>query len=150
LITVGIGILDYRGLKHMAKVPRLDAVIMAVVLIVTVFLDLLIAVGIGMVMAIACHWRPVLAMIKNRGAKPGVAVAADSSPVASRWDDQPWADEDVPPELAQKVLIERVSGPLFFAFATEFRRRLDGLSGVQHVILRLDRVPFVDQSGAYA
>ena len=51
LITVGIGILDYKGIRHINKVPRSDAAIMIIVLLVTVFLDLLIAVGIGMVMA---------------------------------------------------------------------------------------------------
>ena len=51
LITVGIGILDYKGFKHINKVPRADASIMVVVLFVTVFLDLLVAVAIGMVMA---------------------------------------------------------------------------------------------------
>ncbi len=51
LITVGIGILDYKGFKHIAKVPRADAAIMLIVLFVTVFLDLLIAVGVGMILA---------------------------------------------------------------------------------------------------
>ena len=148
LITVGIGILDYRGLKHIAKVPRTDAVIMVVVLLVTVFLDLLIAVGIGMVMAILRHWQVILAMVFKRG-RGAVAIADVEMPhVGSDWDDEPWEDESH--ELGEQVVIRRVSGPLFFAFATEFRRRLNGLADARFVILRLDRVPFVDQSGAYA
>jgi len=33
LITVGIGIIDYKGLKHINSVPKTDAVVMIVVLI---------------------------------------------------------------------------------------------------------------------
>ncbi|MEL6849853.1 MAG: SulP family inorganic anion transporter, partial [Bacteroidota bacterium] len=51
LITVGIGIIDYKGLSHLRKIPVADGVVMIVVLLMTVFWDLQWAVGIGMVMA---------------------------------------------------------------------------------------------------
>ena len=51
LITVGIGIIDFKGLKDLFKIPRADAVVLVSVLLLTVFVDLLIAVGIGMVIA---------------------------------------------------------------------------------------------------
>lgn len=148
LITVGIGILDYRGLKHIAKVPRTDAIIMVVVLFVTVFLDLLIAVGIGMVMGIFRHWQVIVAMVFKRGQQTTAAADVELPHVGSYWDNEPWADESH--DLGEQVVVKRISGPLFFAFAAEFRRRLDGLTDARFVILRLDRVSFVDQSGAYA
>ncbi|MFT7534317.1 MAG: SulP family sulfate permease [Hyphomicrobiaceae bacterium] len=148
LITVGIGILDYRGLKHIAKVPRTDAIIMVVVLFVTVFLDLLIAVGIGMVMGIFRHWQVIVAMVFKRGQQATAAADVELPHVGSYWDNEPWADESH--DLGEQVVVKRISGPLFFAFAAEFRRRLDGLTDARFVILRLDRVSFVDQSGAYA
>tara|TARA_R110002072_G_scaffold228234_11_gene385344 strand:+ start:37356 stop:39053 length:1698 start_codon:yes stop_codon:yes gene_type:complete len=148
LITVGIGILDYRGLRHIRKVPRTDAIIMVVVLFVTVFLDLLIAVGIGMAMAILRHWPLIVTMVFKRGKRAAPADGVEMSHVESYWDDEPWPDEQH--DLGDEVVVTRVSGPLFFAFATEFRKRLDGLKDARFVILRLDRVPFVDQSGAYA
>mgnify|MGYP003644276996 FL=1 len=148
LITVGIGILDYRGLRHIRKVPRTDAIIMVVVLFVTVFLDLLIAVGIGMAMAILRHWPLIATMVFKRGKRAAPADGVEMSHVESYWDDEPWPDEQH--DLGDEVVVTRVSGPLFFAFATEFRKRLDGLKDARFVILRLDRVPFVDQSGAYA
>ncbi|MFZ1873225.1 MAG: SulP family inorganic anion transporter, partial [Chania sp.] len=51
LITVGIGIIDYRSLRDLRSIPRADVVIMLSVTLLTVFVDLLQAVGIGMVMA---------------------------------------------------------------------------------------------------
>jgi SulP family sulfate permease len=149
LITVGIGILDYRGLRHIAKVPRTDAAIMLVVLFVTVFVDLLIAVGIGMAMALLRHGPQIWAMMF----RSSTSIASDNGVagphVGSYWDDEPWPDEQLPQQVADRVTVMRVQGPLFFAFAPDFRRRL-GQVREGAVILRLDRVPFVDQSGAYA
>ncbi len=51
LITVGIGIIDYRSLRDLRSIPRADMVIMLSVVLLTVFVDLLQAVGVGMVMA---------------------------------------------------------------------------------------------------
>jgi SulP family sulfate permease len=51
LITVGLGIIDYKGLRHIKDVPRSEAVIMLIVLGLTVFVDLLQAVAVGMVLA---------------------------------------------------------------------------------------------------
>jgi SulP family sulfate permease len=148
LITVGVGILDYRGLKHIAKVPRTDAVIMVIVLLVTVFWNLLIAVGIGTAMAILRNWPVFAAMVSKRGKQAAKTGKADADFTGSYWDDQPWQDEVH--DFGESVVIQRVRGPLFFAFATEFRRRLDSFPDAKFVILRLDCVDFVDQSGAYA
>ncbi|EAR21061.1 low affinity sulfate transporter [Nitrococcus mobilis Nb-231] len=51
LITVGIGIIDYRGLRHFRHVPRTDFAVMLAVLLLTVLVDLLQAVAVGMIMA---------------------------------------------------------------------------------------------------
>ncbi len=51
LISVGISIIDLKGLKNIFKIPRSDAFILILVIILTVFVDLLQAVGIGMVLA---------------------------------------------------------------------------------------------------
>ncbi|MFT4512903.1 MAG: SulP family sulfate permease [Planctomycetota bacterium] len=141
LITVGIGILDYRGLRHLAKVPRPDAVIMLVVLFVTVFLDLLVAVGVGMMMASLLFMRRMSQVVED-----GVELER----ISAFQGEQQWPDEHIPQELENSVLVKRVTGPLFFGFASDFQQRLSNLPDVRYVILRLGRVPFVDQSGAYA
>ena len=45
LITVGIGIIDYKGLAHIREMPRSESFVMIAVLLLTVFVDLLTAVG---------------------------------------------------------------------------------------------------------
>lgn len=51
LVTVGIGVMDYKGLNALSKIPRTEVIIMAVVLLLSVFWNLVYAVGIGLVLA---------------------------------------------------------------------------------------------------
>ena len=51
LIKVGFDILDYKFLKIMMQVPKKDLLIMSVVLLLTVFVDLIMAVGVGITIA---------------------------------------------------------------------------------------------------
>lgn len=141
LITVGIGILDYKGLKHIAKVPRSDAAIMIIVLIVTVFLDLLIAVGIGMVMAAFLFMKKMSDITEEKTEVTGVSELLNETP---------WSDEQIPAFIKNDVLVKHIDGPLFFGFATSFQQKILNLPQIKYVIIRMEKVPFIDQTGFYA
>ena len=51
LFKVGVDIIDWRFLRHIVRAPRPDVLIMGIVLITTVLVDLIVAVGVGMVLA---------------------------------------------------------------------------------------------------
>ena len=51
LITVGIGVMDYKGLKAIPYMPKPEVVIMIVVLVLSSVWNLVYAVGIGLVIA---------------------------------------------------------------------------------------------------
>ena len=51
LITVGIGVMDYKGLKAIPSMPREEVIILIVVLVLSTFWNLVYAVGIGLVIA---------------------------------------------------------------------------------------------------
>lgn len=51
LITVGWGIIDWTGFKELVRIPKSDTFVLLAVFLMTVFVDLLTAVGIGMVIA---------------------------------------------------------------------------------------------------
>lgn len=141
LITVGIGILDYKGFRHIAKVPRADAAIMIIVLLVTVFLDLLIAVGIGMVMAAILFMKKMSDISLER---------ARVSDVSSQLRETSWSDEKMPEQVKKNVLVKHIEGPLFFGFASGFQEKLSKLPQIRYVIIRMEKVPFIDQTGLYA
>jgi len=141
LITVGIGILDYKGIAHLRKVPLSDALIMIAVLGLTVFTDLLVAVGIGMLLA------AILFMKKMSDiAEAGARVES----VGKIQREAPWADENLPPDLAEKVLVKHLDGPLFFGFSNRFQALANSMPKASFLIIRMEKVPYIDQSGLYA
>ncbi len=143
LVTVGIGIIDYKGIKHIKSIPRSDAVIMFIVLGLTVFVDLLVAVGVGMVLATFAF------MVK------AADIAEGRSKVHSLKDfkeEDIWEDEkDLVEHLGDKVYVKHIEGPLFFGMISGFQEIIKSIpETVKAVIIRMDKVPYVDQSGLYA
>ena len=142
LITVGIGIIDYKGFRQLTHIPRSDAFILITVLALTVFWNLLFAVAIGLVAVGVTFMKKAgdLGEQESETALLGAVVEGED-----------WADEmDLPDELRERAYIKRLYGPLFFGFAFGFKDLVAAMPDVDHVIIRMKRVPYIDQSGVYA
>lgn len=142
LITVGISIIDYKGLRHIRTIPRADAIVMVAVLGLTVFVDLLVAVGVGMVLSALLFMKKIADVVELR-------TKTDTLSGFAR--EVPWKDEgDLIARIGDRVYIKHLDGPLFFGFATRFQEMIKALPRVRIVVIRMDKVPYVDQSGLYA
>lgn len=142
LFTVGVGIIDYKAFRHFRTVDRTDTIIMIVVLLLTVFVDLLVAVAVGMVMA---------ALLFMRSMSDVVEYKTKTAPLKGFSREISWADEgDIIEKVGDKVYIKHLDGPLFFGFASRFQEMVKALPNIEVVIMRMDKVPYVDQSGLYA
>ncbi|MHC5008671.1 MAG: SulP family inorganic anion transporter [Planctomycetota bacterium] len=141
LITVGIGIIDVKGLRHTVHAPRGDVAVMLTVMGVTVFFDLMLAVGIGMVMA-AMILLKRLSDIDPATHSPLIDIAAH----------RPWIPPlEVPEEVLHGIFVVEVHGSLFFGNAGPLQRKIEGadLHDAKAVILHMGDVRLVDQSGVY-
>ncbi|MDA9038382.1 SulP family inorganic anion transporter [Flavobacteriaceae bacterium] len=140
LVTVGIGVMDYKGLNALSKIPRTEVVIMAVVLVLSVFWNLVYAVGIGLVMA-------SLFFMKKMG-----DLSTDDSRVTTVAKEKMWDDEKkLSPSFKENAFIKHLSGPLFFGFATEFVNISNQIpKSASILIIRMSKVPYIDQSGLFA
>ncbi len=142
LIPIGFKIVDFKGLKHLLKVPRADAIVLILVLFITTFGSLIQAVGIGV--TLAC-----LLFMKKSGdlSEQGMEVGNVSDLDGSK----PWQDEiEFYEAYKSKVIIKHLYGPLFFGFTSYFKDQIKELpDDINAVILRMDRVPYIDQSGIY-
>ncbi len=142
LITVGIGIIDYKGFSHIKTVPRSDTIIMIIVLLLTVFVDLLVAVAAGMVLA------SLLFMIK---ASKLIEERSKTESLSDFQKEEQWDDEtNIAETNGDKVFIKHFVGPLFFGFTSSFQNIMESKPNIKVVIIRMDQVPYVDQSGLYA
>lgn len=133
LVTIGIGIIDVKGLQLLPKVPKSDAVILIVTLLVTVFDNLLDAVAIGTMISF-------IMFMKN------MSDATLKSNQAGLLGDI-LQEQGLPEALAKNVYIQHLEGPLFFGFADDFKARTEQIKEVEVVVMRLDHVPFMDETG---
>ncbi len=142
LITVGIGIIDYKGLKHIIRVPRADAIIMLIVLILTVFVDLLQAVAVGMVMASVLFMKQMGDTAQSKSSSKTLADFHNTHPLAD--------EKDIIDGIKDQIFIQHFDGPIFFGFTSHFKVMMRELPEVSVVIFRMENVPTIDQSGMYA
>ncbi|MEM6684596.1 MAG: SulP family inorganic anion transporter [Bacteroidota bacterium] len=142
LIPIGFKIVDFKGLKHLLKVPRADAVVLVLVLLITTFGSLIQAVGIGIALACLLFMKKS-GDISEKGLEVGNVADIDGS--------KPWQDElEFYEEYKDKVIIKHLYGPLFFGFTSYFKDQIKLLpEDIKAVIFRMDRVPYIDQSGLY-
>ncbi len=140
LITVGIGVMDYKGLKAIPYMPKTEVTIMIIVLILSSVWNLVYAVGIGLVIA-------SLMFMKKIG-----DLTAERSDVKSLDKETAWADEiNFPEELKEEVFIKHIKGPLFFGSTSNFQQlALQIPKTASTVIIRMGRMQYIDQSGLYA
>ena len=148
LITVGIGVMDYKGLKTIPNIPKFEVAIMFIVMILSIFWDLVYAVGIGLVLA-------SLMFMKKMG-----EVTAQTSRVESFKGllsskvvkEEPWSDElNMEEEIKDEVFIKHLNGPVFFGATSELQEMAKQIPDTaSKIVIRMDLVPYLDQTGVYA
>ncbi|MCG2459352.1 SulP family inorganic anion transporter [Flavobacteriaceae bacterium F89] len=140
LITVGIGVMDYKGLKAIPNMPKSEVTIMFLVLLLSVFWDLVNAVGIGLVLA-------SIMFMKKMG-----DLMAQRSDVKTLSQEKAWDDEgDFPQYLKEQVFIKHIKGPLFFGSTSDFQQLAKQIpTKATTVVIRMGRMQYIDQSGLYA
>ena len=142
LITVGVGIIDYKGIKHIPRVPYADSIIMLIVLGLTVFVDLLQAVAVGMVLASILFMKKMSDIAESKSSIGFVGQFAREE----AWDDE----KNISKKIGKEVYIKHFDGPIFFGFAAKFQEMHRELPEIKIIIMRMSKVPYIDQSGIYA
>ena len=149
LVTVGIGVMDYKGLKAIPSLPKdiklgplklsSEVLIMLIVLMLSTFWNLVYAVGIGLVIASLMFMKKIGDLTAER---------SDVKPLR----EEAWKDEiDFPKNLKEEVFIKHLKGPLFFGSTSDFQQLTAQIPNTARtVILRLGRMQYMDQSGLYA
>jgi SulP family sulfate permease len=141
LIKVGTDIIDWDYLKRIAIAPKAGVVIMFTVLIVTVTIDLLLAVGIGMVMASFLFMKRMTDM-----------QISNIRPITHDDEEAPLSAEEkaIIKEAQGRILLFHLSGPMSFSSAKAMVRRHADIAGYQVMLLDLTTVPTIDFTTARA
>ena len=148
LITVGIGVMDYKGLRAVAKLPKniklgpiklsSEVLIMVVVMLLSTFWDLIFAVGVGLIISCLIFMKLIGDLTAKYSKIKGLKEEA-------------WPDEmELPSELKNDVFIKHIKGPLFFGYTSEFQQLYTQIpKQAKTVVIRLSKMPYMDQSGLY-
>ena len=148
LITVGIGVMDYKGLRAVTKLPKnikigpiklsSEALIMVVVMLLSTFWDLIFAVGVGLIISCLIFMKLIGDLTAKYSEIKGLKEEA-------------WPDEmGFPSALKNNVFIKHIKGPLFFGYTSEFQQLYTQIpKQAKTVVIRLSKMPYIDQSGLY-
>ena len=139
LIKVGYDIIDISYLKHAHKGPRWDLVLMALVLGLTVFVDLITAVLVGVVLA-------ALAFVKML-ADDQLAALQEGNSAAVTEEERALIDK-----ASGRVVLFEFGGPLSFGAAADLGHNIRSLvpTTARAIILDFSRLSFMDVSAARA
>jgi SulP family sulfate permease len=123
-------------------VPLADGVVLVAVLLVTLFGSLIQAVGVGIVLASVLYMKQ----------SSDLADARTSVNPITSIDGNRLTSEGVNEQILEEgVFVKNLYGPMFFGFTARFQELVKELSGnLNALIIRMDRVPYIDQSGLYA
>jgi SulP family sulfate permease len=151
LVTVGISVMDYKGLKAISILPKdikfkgigisSEVIIMLSVMLLATFWNLVYAVGIGLL--IAC----IFFMKKSGDSMSELSLVRFTS--KEKLNDKIElldVDGDGIPDIAVKQIV----GPLFFGSSDSFQKMISSIPDSSTIIVfKLDSMNYIDQSGIY-
>lgn len=152
LVTVGISVMDYRGLRAIPTLPRdvklgklgisSEVIVMLIVMLLATFWNLVYAVGIGLVIA-------SLMFMKKIGDSTANQSKLKTLPNDKSLDEEEVVDVDG--DGIADIVIKQIMGPLFFGSADGFQKLAKKIpSSAQIIVFRLETMNYIDQSGLYA
>ena len=138
LVKVGWDILDLDFIKQAIKGPRLDLGLMVLVLGLTVFVDLITAVGVGVVIA-------ALAFVKQLADRQLTDLDVTDEPRGQK-------ERELLESAGGRVAVFEFTGPLSFGAAADLSHRaaMSVEDSTKALVLDFQSVPYLDASSARA
>ena len=135
LIKVGTDIIDWNFFKRLRQTPRTAVIIMFTVLSLTVFVDLITSVAVGLIAA-------SLLLVQRMADLQLKSIQAITEP----GDESPLCEEAMTILKAAKgrILLYHLTGPLSFGAAKDMAKRLTMINNYEAMILDMSDVPTID------
>jgi SulP family sulfate permease len=143
LLKVGTDIIDWNYLKRIRHAPRAEVILMFTVLALTVLVDLITAVAVGVVMA-SLQFVQGMARLQQQSIV-GVRAGGDAEAAGLGADEKALIDGS-----RGQIVLFRLSGPMSFGAAQSMSRSLAIAESFRAMVLDLSEVTFLDSSAAMA
>ena len=138
LFFVAWNMSDIKRFSRMVRTaPKADVIILLITFTLTIFTDLVVAVNIGVILSMLHFLRRMASSVE--------VIAQDEQQLRGTL--SALSAKDLP----KGVIVYSVEGPLFFGAVENFERALGQThTDPKHVVIRLNRVPFMDITGIQA
>jgi len=145
MIKVASDLVDWDYIKRLHKAPKPAIFIMFSVLLLTVFFDLLVAIGTGITLA-------SLVFMKRLSDLQLEKTTTMTDPDAHPEEEHPLSTEETElmKQTAGRLLLFHVSGPMSFGAAKSMVKRVSSVDNYEALILDLSDVPLMDFSSSLA
>ncbi|MBU1668445.1 SulP family inorganic anion transporter [bacterium] len=130
LIKVGIDILDYRFLAIWRDSPKHDLAVMLSVFFITIFVDLITAVGVGIVLS-------SLLIVYRITKETQITLSNDNEETIKQTYNLDSLEE-------KKIRVLKINGAFFFGSSTAFESKVTSVLDIETMIIDLSNVPFID------
>lgn len=137
LIRVGTDIIDWDYLKRLRSAPLAGVVLMVTVLVLTVAVDLLLAVGVGMVMASFLFMKRITELQLESITAVTDADAIHELPLNTE-------EKAILQQARGRILLFHMSGPMSFSAAKGVARHHATIQDYDAMLLDMTEVPIVD------
>ncbi len=145
LVMVAWNMSEIDHFRYLLRAPKSDIAVLLTTFGLTVFTDLTIAVGVGMVLASMLFIQRMANVVNVSAITGELANGADELEAAG--DPNATSRRDIPPG----VEVYEINGPFFFGVADRLQDTLRGLEKPPRIfILRMRRVPAIDATGLHA
>lgn len=141
LFRVGIDIIDWRYIKRVPHAPRAGVIIMLVTLVLTVVVDLITAVAVGIVMASLLFVKR-MADLQTKSAR----LLADADEATDLTDEE----AAILKTAKGRIVLFHMEGPLSFGSARDIARMIASSRKQEILLIDLSDVPFIDSSASIA
>ena len=137
LIKIGYDIIDTKFLKVIKLAPKDDLYVLTLVFLLTVFYNLIVAVGAGVVLAALLYAKK---------------VADNAKLVANEVYDKDIIklEKMLEKDYKHKIRVVHINGAFFFGSATQLISQFDEFLGTRYLILVYDSASLLDISAIFA
>ena len=135
LVKVGTDIIDWDYLKRLKKAPKAGILMMFTVLFITVFVDLITAVAIGMIMASFVFMQRMVDL--QLESITAITEPHEESPLSVE-------ESQILTDAKGRILLYHISGPMSFGAAKGMARRLASFDEYDVLVLDLSDVSQID------
>jgi sulfate permease, SulP family len=141
LVVVAYNMSEWESFLAVSRGPKSDVVVLFTTFLLTVLVDLTVAIEIGMVLA-------AFLFLRNMIKSSEVSVLTKE---LQEGEEGEGTDITEGLQLPQQVEVFEISGPLFFGAAYKFKDAMKFIETPPKIlIIRMDKVPIIDATGIKA